>query len=402
MKNLKNRILFIIYTAIIGALSGIIIWGLLRINSLGIYYLWNYLPSHIKIPFYTIIVCLMGGILIGLWKKKFGDYPEELNEVIKEVKETGRYKYNNIFSNLISSLAPLLIGASIGPEAGLTGIIAGLCTWIGDKLKHLFKEIKELTSIGITATLGTVFASPMFGFVEPIENEETIIPKTSKIVLYFTAILSAFGIFSLLNKIFGKLSMLESIGKANIENTNWLYAILLCLVGIIAGYIYFYSKTIITKVMKPLKNKIFIKCIIGGLALGIIGTILPLTMFSGEQQIDIVIKQGITIGVLILLLTGFVKIILTNICIEAGLKGGHFFPLIFSGIAIGYAFSIILNYDPIISMAIVTSSLLSNIMKKPIAVILLLMIVFPANLIPIMLVSVILAALFKTPKYIEQ
>ena len=398
MKNLKNNILFILYTAIIGALSGIIIWGFLRINSLGIKFLWDYLPSKTNLPFYTIIICLIDGIILGLWKKKYGDYPEELDKVVSEVRKTGRYKYNNIFSTFVSALIPLLMGASVGPEAGLTGIIAGLCTWVGDKLKHLFKEIKELTTIGVTATLGTIFGSPMFGFVEPLENEEnTTLPKTSKIVLYFTAILSAFGIFILLNRIFGKMSGFESVGTTTLDNLNWLYLIVLCLVGIIGGYIYFYSKNIVSKIMNPIKNKMIIKCSIGALILGIVGTVLPLTMFSGETQIDIVLKEGTTIGILILLLTGFIKILLTNVCIESGLKGGHFFPLIFAGIAIGYAFSIILNFNPIISMAIVTSSLLAHIMKKPIAVVLLLMIIFPANLIPIMLVTVMFASIFKTP-----
>ncbi len=55
-----------------------------------------------------------------------------------------------------------LIAANFG-----TGIIAGLCTWVGDKLKHLFKEVQDLTAIGVTATLGTIFKSPMFGFIEP-------------------------------------------------------------------------------------------------------------------------------------------------------------------------------------------------------------------------------------------
>ena len=117
-------------------------------------------------------------------------------------------------------------------------------------------------------------------------------------------------------------------------------------------------------------------------------------MFSGEEQIEFILESGTKIGFAILLVISIVKIFLTNICIESGLKGGHFFPMIFSGIACGYAMSIILNIDPVISMAVVTSSFLSYIMKKPLAVVLLLIIVFPANLVPIMLVSSIVASTF--------
>ena len=119
-------------------------------------------------------------------------------------------------------------------------------------------------------------------------------------------------------------------------------------------------------------------------------------MFSGEEQVEIVLKTGTEIGILILILTSIFKVILTNICIESGLRGGHFFPNIFSGIALGYAFSIILNIDPVISMATVISAFLSNVMKKPLAVVLLLIIVFPINTIPIMLLSSVLSCI-KTP-----
>lgn len=67
----------------------------------------------------------------------------------------------------------------------------------------------------------------------------------------------------------------------------------------------------------------------------------------------------------------------------------------------GYALSIILGMDPIISMAVVTTSFTASILKKPITVVLLLMIIFPINLIPLMLVSAIGACLFKTPGFLE-
>ena len=184
MKQIKNQLIFIIYTAIIGAITGLTIWGFLKLYSLGAEFLWDFLPKQVSFPLYTVVVCLIGGLLLGLWKHKFGDAPESLDKVISDIKKTGRYQYNNIFQNFVSALLPLVIGASIGPESGLAGIIAGLCTWVSDKLKKFSVKLKELTSIGVTATIGTIFHSPMFGFMEPIENDDnTKLPKTSKIVL---------------------------------------------------------------------------------------------------------------------------------------------------------------------------------------------------------------------------
>ena len=399
---MKNKILMFIYTILIGTISGLIIWSFLKVMNLGIELLWVYIPNNINFKYYTIVVCIIGGLLIGLWKYKYGDSPEELEVVISKVKKDKRYSYKNIFSNIISSISPLILGASIGPEAGLPGIIASLCTWVGDKLKHFNKELQELTSIGITATIGTIFASPMFGFIEPIESEkETKLPSTSKTILYFTAILSSFGIFILLNNITNTKTGMPSTGNPIYNNMLYVYIPLLIIIGILLGYIYFISHKLIKEFYNKVKLNIIIKCLIGGVFLGVIGYFLPLTMFSGEEQIEELLLNGESIGILILILTSILKIILTNICIESGLKGGHFFPMIFSGIAFGFAMSLILNIDPVISMAVVTTSFLANIMKKPIAVVLLLMIVFPVNLIPIMLLSSVISCLFKTPKWME-
>ncbi len=399
VKKLKNNLLFLLYTIILGMIVGSIIWAFLRLMNLGIEFLWEFVPSQINFPLYTLCVCTAGGLLIGVWKRKFGDYPEELNVVLGKVKKTNRYPYHNVFSTLGSALFPLLIGASVGPEAGLTGVIAGLCTWVGDKLKLYLKEVDELTKIGLSATLGTIFRSPMFGFLEPIESDrETVLPKTSKIVLYFTAILSSFGIFILLNKLTGVSTGIESLSAGKIDFERYLYAIPLTLIGIAAGYIYFIFKKLTFTINQKLKRFTIIRATAGGLLLGISGTFLPLTMFSGEHQIAEVTETAKTIGAVMLLVIAVTKLLLTNICIDTGLKGGHFFPVIFCGIAIGCSMSMLFGIDAAFSAAVVTTALIGHTLKKPVATVLLLMIVFPPRFIPIMLFAAIAAKFIATPK----
>lgn len=399
MKKIKNNVLLLLYTVILGSIVGAIIWAFLRIMNLGIEFIWDFIPSKIDFPLYTILVCAVGGLLIGLWKKKFGDYPEELGTVLGKVKKTGRYPYNNIFSTIISALLPLISGASIGPEAGLTGVIAGLCSWVGDKLKLYFKEVKELTQIGMSATLGSIFHSPLFGFIEPIESDkDVVLPKTSKIVLYFTAILSSFGVFLLLGKLFGGRAGLESHVTEKVDLWQYLYAIPLAAIGILAGYLYFLFKKLTFSLEQKFKKYTIIRGAVGGLLLGISGTILPLTMFSGEHQMGVVISEAETIGAVMLIVISVVKLLLTNICIDSGLKGGHFFPIIFCGISIGCAMSLILGIDIVFSASIVTTALVGHTLKKPLATVLLLMIVFPVKLIPIMLFAAIAAKFIETPK----
>lgn len=399
MKGFKNSILFLLYSVILGAIVGVIIWCFLRLMNLGIELLWEYVPSQISFPLYTLCVCTAGGLLVGLWKRKFGDYPEELGVVLGKVKKTGRYPYNNVFSTIGSALFPLVIGASVGPEAGLTGVIAGLCSWVGDKLKRFRRNVEELTAIGLSATLGTIFQSPMFGFMEPIESDnETVLPKASKIVLYFASILSSFGVFILLNRLFGISTGIEGLEADKQDWSILPYAVPLTLIGIAAGYLFFIFKKMTSLLKERFKKYTVARAVAGGLLLGLAGTFLPLTMFSGEHQIIEVTENMKAIGAVMLLLIAFVKLLLTNICIDSGLKGGHFFPVIFCGICIGCSMSILFGIDPVFSSAVVTTALVGHTLKKPVATVLLLMIVFPARFIPIMLFSAVTAKFVPTAK----
>lgn len=398
--NLKNSILFILFAFIIGACAGMFIWIFFRIMNSGIHLLWDVIPNSISVPFYPIIVCTLGGLIIGLFRKKFGDYPEELNTVVKTVKENGKYPYHNIVPMSISALLPLILGASIGPEAGLTGVIAGLCSWIGDKLKKLGKEFQELAKMGISATLGTIFNSPMFGFIEPLESEEenTTFPKTSKMILYFTSILGAMGIFLVLKNLFGGSAGLPSFDFIEISTKEWLYLLPFILIGTLAGFLFFLFEKLITKTIQPICHYTVLNSLLSGLILGIIGTFLPLTMFSGEEEMAEVMNNWSQIGATALLLTGFFKLFLTNTCIHMGLKGGHFFPVIFSGVCLGYAFSIFTSVNPVFSVTVITTALVACIMRKPLATVLLLMICFPANAIFVMLITATLSNMIKLPK----
>lgn len=400
---IKNKFLFMLFSLIVGIVCGVVIWAVLKIISLGITFLWEFIPKKFEIPFYTIIVCTIGGLIIGLWQKKFGDYPKKLEKIKENDEDDEEYNYKKVLVVSVSTILPLIFGGSVGPEAGLIGIVKSICTWIGQKIKMLTREIKEITNIGISATLGVIFKSPLFGFIEPMENDkESKLSSSAKIVTYILAIIGALGIFVLLNHLIGEKTVVSKFYGYRLDTIEMIYLIPIAIIGVIFGFIYTAFRKGTKKIAKPLEDKVIIRCLISGLILGIMGYFLPYVMFSGEHQIPQLVKEWSKLGLGVLIVTGIVKLLVTNTCIEMGFKGGQFFPLIFSGVILGYSVSLILGINATFTVAILTAGLLSYVIKKSLATTFLLMILFPVDAIVPILIASIIGTMIPIPKMFEE
>lgn len=405
----KSEFTFSVYALLLGMFAGAFIWTFLKVLSYGIEFVWDYIPSVLNIPFYTIIICTTGGIIIGLYRMKFGNYPESLQTVISKVKKEKRYRYDNIIVVTIAALLPLLFGGSIGPEAGMTGIIVGLCYWVGDKLKFADKTLAEFTSVGIMSTLGILFYAPLFGVAsyeeEPTdENKNLILSKPVKLLSKIIAIIGGLGIYYILGQIFGNAMSFPHFDGESVTNYDRLIGVPTIFIGILCGYIYQIFKKVCMILSKKISNKKFIGflgTVLGGLILGIIGTYVPLTMFSGEEEISRLIKSYTSYAPCLLIFIGIVKLFITNFCIYSGWHGGHFFPVIFAGVSIGYGLAVLFGTTPSLTIAIITSALLATSMRKPLAVTLLLLLCLPVRTIPWMIISAFIAGTIPLPKFLK-
>ncbi len=386
-KTVRNNVYLILFCCIIGAVAGGVIWAFLKIMSLGIHFLWEWLPANYSIPCYTLLVCTVGGVLIGCFRRRFGDYPEELDAVMAKVKAEKTFDYSNMLVLLLSALFPLLLGSSIGPEAGLTGVIVGLCYWIGDNLSFARQNAKEYSQVGVAVTLGVLFRSPLFGvFAVEEENKDKVIitlPATLKVFLYGLAAAAGTGCYMLLSDIFGAgLGALPSFPEMEPELWDYLMLVVYILLGCVLAKFYFLTHLAAEKVLTGLP--VILKETVGGACLGAMGMLMPVLMFSGEDAMGELAADCEMYAPLILAAIAFLKVLLTNVCIQSGLKGGHFFPIIFAGVCLGNsAGAMVFGYSGghmVFAAATVTASLLGGIMKKPLAVTVLLFLCFPVKL----------------------
>lgn len=384
--SLKNQLTLWLFCALIGAVAGALVWILLKIMAVGTEFLWNRIPSKNVSPYYTLFVCVAGAAMIGIFRKVFGDYPEDLETVMEKVRSEKRYEYKNMPAMMVAALLPLLIGSSVGPEAGLTGIIVGLCYWAGDNLKFAGQNTRNYSQVGIVVSMSVLFHAPLFGIFEVEENSDeslSALTKGSKLFIYGIALAAGTGIYGGLSALFGaSLSGFPSFDMVEIQKKDYLLMVLYILCGLLLAY--FYQST--HKLTEKISNRFpaVMREIFAGSVLGITGTFLPVLLFSGEEQMRTLMETYTSYLPLTLIGIAFFKLLLTNLCIQFGLKGGHFFPVIFAGVCMGYGVAMLtcgLNGGHVVfGAAIVTASLLGGIMKKPLAVTMLLFLCFPVKM----------------------
>ncbi len=411
-----RKVLYALLTIVFGAFAGAFCWAFFYLMNLGIDLLWNVVPAHLEaagLPavFYPVVFCVIGGVCIGLFAKRFGAYPEDMNTVLGKVKKTNRYEYDHLGSSFFGALLPLLFGGSIGPEAGLTGVIAGLCTWVGDRLRFVGAEMRELAESGTAAVISAIFAAPIFGMVVPVlgEADESEgprmaseirlgVPKGLKSAVYVLAVAGALGMMALLGSLFGGEGGLPHFSEIAVGGTELLWLVPLMLVGGFAGWTYFPFGALARTISAAMGEHPVAKAALAGCLLGLAGIVLPYAMFAGESQTEELAEAWTALPIIVLIATCFVKVLTTQLCLNLGWHGGHFFPIIFAGIALGYGMAAIAGIDPVFSLCAVTAALMGAVMRQPLVAAALLLLVFPLAGAPILFVAAAVGSLFPVPK----
>ncbi len=397
----------------VGFVIGLIVWAVFWASSALTELLWvdgreslesALLQAGIPSWWLPIAFCGIGGLVIGLWTRFFGGQPESLETVMALVKTTGGYQLERPGASIVGFLLPLVFGGSIGPEAGLTGIIAAACTRIGNSLKAAGIRVKQITDITVSAALSAVFASPFVGVVATAEDSMPALDPSDyefrrkvKLVLYTASALGAIIGIALFTSVFGKESGVPHFdGVTPGANKLW-WALPCILLGYLAALIYHASSTGFSKLDGRLGNHPVAKPLAAGLILGALAVPLPYVLFPGEAQSFELMHNWTSISGTVLIATGLLKCAVTPLCINFGWRGGHFFPVIFAGIALGYGIASIDGFEPMFCVAITTATLIAGVQRKALVAIAMLLLCFPVQSIPWIGIACLIGASLPLP-----
>jgi H+/Cl- antiporter ClcA len=291
-------------------------------------------------PLFILSLTIIGGLVVGLCLRHFGNHVTILQKTMIEFEESGRFEPKYLPGGLLAIFLSLIFGASLGPEMAAVDMGGAMGTWTGEGRGSGREQVRRLSIVGI--------AGALVGFGIFLE-----ITATASNTLYPVPVYQQFVLADL------------------------LYAALLGLVGGAAGMALVYCYRLFSTVMEPLSEKHVLRGLLGGIGLGLAGIAAPLVLFSGQYQFQTVLVEGAALGAATLLLLVVVKILASTWCMATVFKGGPIFPLIFSGGTLGMAISLLLPVIPLpVAIAAVMGGMIVCILKSPVGVILLLLLIF--------------------------
>jgi len=389
----------LVFTVLLGAFAGTVVWCFLKAVSLCTVLLWETMPERTGTRIVLVPVCAVGGALVGIMHKHYGNYPEDLNEVMRKVKQEKYYSYHPMIIMLLCAFLPLVLGASVGPEAGLTGIIAALCYWVGDNVTFAKQNTAWFSELGEAVTLGQLFHAPLFGILAVEEDSQFMgvspgeertsginkpLTKPVKLVFYGVSTASGFLTARILAGFFGEaMEGFPSFSNVTIADVDYALLLLYIPVGFLLFVVFEKAEQIIERAARFTPD--IVREMICGILIGIMGLLLPMALFSGEEQMAELMKEYGSYAAVFLMGVCIVKLVLTAFCIKFGMKGGHFFPMIFACVCMGYGIAMLVFPDPgdhlVFAAAVVTASTLGAQLKKPLAVSVLMLLCFPARIL---------------------
>lgn len=341
MKKLK----LIIAAVVIGALDALAFKGFEYVVNHGTNYIWNELFNSdqtrwVVIPL-AVGLSLLFSLLVKLVRQKRMVAPE-LNPL--DNQPAGRVTLKQIAIVTVVGAASLLAGASLGPEASLVAITAGLGIWMAYSVK-----LPNAASLLMLASIGGLLVA-FFGSIIPaliplvlLYRKQRLTFLTGLVCLLSAA--SAYGVLKLMDHNvtgYGNLPI-----NANFKAVDFAIALGLGLVVSLLGW----SLKALVKNYAELAQKLYssshagVAALIFGLVLGILYYIGGETIqFSGSVGTTQLIQHAgqYTVGALIVIVVA--KLLATAWSLAVGYRGGLVFPSVYLGVAVALVAASLFNY----------------------------------------------------------
>ncbi len=395
---LSSYIKLLAFVALLGLITALVTFVFMVLVGQGTALIWEQAAGLAGIDprLFTLLVCTIGGLLVGLLVKLFGDHSGIFAEVMLEFGKTGRFDYRNAPGIVLTAFVSLIAGAALGPEAPLADACGGMGTLLADRLKRDEQETRTLGFAGVSGMLAAFITSPFGGPLLGMESAQgSPGGKQTYFWVLFPSLLSsavATVVFVLLSGAF--FETLYKFPAYTPQLMDLLYGVPLGLIGGAVGILFMLTLKRLQVLFQPMKQHLVLRGLMGGLGMGIIGALLPLTLFSGEEQTVDLIAHAAEIGVVMLVVLAIAKLFASTLLLATGWKGGYIFPILFASVALGLAVNLIFPGIPVaVTVAATMAGALVAAFRAPLFAALFTTVLVQVETSPVIAVAVVVSAL---------
>lgn len=321
---------------IIGAGAGVAVLAFTQLVRFGTELIW---PEDIDYRWLggdPLWFAILGtaGLIVGVMRIALR-IPDDLRGSLAMIRE-GAVDRGVALQAIGISVVSLVGGASLGPFDG--GVRSG--AMVGDwfaTIRRLSERERQVDTLsGINGSLGGLLTAPVLATLFATELRWPERRDLYRVLLPgLTAAIFGFAVsFAILGDTF-----LDVFALPGYEVRFWHFglALLLGFVAAILSWLLGVTVFILRRWIVPLLSNQVLRATVGGLALGGIAILLPLTLGSGKGELGVAIENVEQLGAALLITVVLAKILAVAISLATGFIGGPVMPALFIGGTAGLA-----------------------------------------------------------------
>ena len=309
---------------VFGAVAGLVFIGVITFG--GKWYSDSD-PGWFGGHWWWVAVTGAAGALVGL-VRRVTRLPEDVPGLFADL-QTGHVETRLVPGIAAVSTLSLIGGASLGPEKALGAMGGGAGSWLAQR-RALGKEDSQVNTLaGFAGAYGGLFSSTVIVVLLILEVARPGGQRFTKALA--AEIVSSSVSFGIYFAIAGAVFLDHyQVPTFTFEDWQLLAAIPLGLFAALVVTLLVGFMMGAARLFGRLKVPSIAKSTLGGVVFGIVGVVLPLTMFSGSDQLTTVLNAGgLGVGLLVAILIA--KMFTFGVSQGSGFVGGPIFPSLFIG-----------------------------------------------------------------------
>lgn len=320
---------------IIGALAGLAALTFTQIVRFGTSLIW---PDEIDYgwlggEWWWVALLGLTGLIVGVMRLFLP--LDDLNGSLTIIQNSSVDR-STALPAIAVSLVSMIGGASLGPFDGGVRAGATIGDWYSSILGLSERETEVNTASGINGSLGGLLTAPVLATLLATEMRWPVKRNLYRVLLPgLTGSIFGFAVsFAIIGDTF--LGVFELPG---FDVEFWHLGLAVILGFIAASLSWLLGMTVYTIrrwVLPTLTNQV-IRATLGGLTLGLIAMVFPLTLASGKAQLGVAIENVGMLGAGLLIGVVIAKIVAVAISLTTGFIGGPVMPALFIGGTAGLA-----------------------------------------------------------------